>query len=505
MKNNVNTLLLTGLLIVAAGCNDDEFLTDTGFQSNVINQIQSTQDLELLVTGGYFAMSEGGVHGNQAIHEAYVSDLAQLKTNLSTVSRQDSRRFYSRDFSNRNEERINQLWSGGYRVIRHANKVITRVEKNGPFADEKSSWTNRILGEAYWLRAWANFMLVRVFGPAYGANNNAPAIILLPEEQKDGFDNKGLSSVEETYALIVSDVEKAIELLPEQYVAGRDPVGYQDRANKMAARFLAVRVHMQMRNWQKAEEYADAILNANRYPLNQDPIQAWNKDRPGNVKGSEVVFQFINEGNNTGFRPPIIPLYLGFPSSEGEQSKPNVQQDVSLSKSMKTRTGWDNHAEASKDKRYAQLFVSFGPGEDPRAAYQIFTEREVWANKWYRAATTPTASNKIASYPLMRSAEIHLSRAYLRWRKGDQEGARNDLNAVRQRAGIGDYPGPVTSEAIEIERMKELVFEDDRLYYLQILQKDIPPGDRSSPVSFPWGQVTFPVPQSEADLNAAVE
>jgi hypothetical protein len=53
--------------------------------------------------------------------------------------------------------------------------------------------------------------------------------------------------------------------------------------------------------------------------------------------------------------------------------------------------------------------------------------------------------------------------------------------------------------------MIELAFEEDRIYYLQAMQQDIPAGERIATDPFPFAQVQMPIPQSEADINPNVE
>jgi hypothetical protein len=493
------------IVFLTPGCNDDAWLEDVGKVSNGFEQPRNTQDLEQLVNGALWVAGGPagfrGIHGNQAIYSATISDVGKLMNDLGVVG-QDAIDWYNRDFSNNTHSQPERNWQAGYAVLLAANAVIDWVEENGAFNDAQSHWTPRILGEAYWLRAWVNFAMVRIFAPPYGADNSAPAIVIKNSLPVNAFDNPALSTVEEVYIQIVNDIEKAIELLPEQYNPDRDPPAYADRQDRMAAHFLAMRIYFQMRNWEKAEENANIILNSNRFPLDEDPIEAWNKDQFG-VKGNEVVFQYVTSGSQTNWKPPVVSRWLGYSDPNGRWNLTNFfnnNQIMSLSEHFKARTGWDIHEEALNDKRYEQLFISFDAGEDPRIAYQALGQREVWGHKWYRAGE-PEERNRVSHLPLMRSAEAYLTRSYLRLRRGDEEGARTDLNIVRNRAGLEDYTATITEEVIEIERMKELVFEDDRLYYLQATEKDIPNGDRGAG-SIAWSARTWlPIPQSEIDLN----
>lgn len=512
MKKNIFSRIvykisLLVVMVVFGSC-EDQWLEDVGTVSNGFAEPRNTQDLEQLVNGAlWVAGGSGGfrgIHGNQAIYSATVSDVGKLMDGLGVVG-QDAIDWYGRDFSNNAHAQPTRNWQAGYAVLLAANAVIDWIDRNGPFEDSRSHWTPRILGEAYWLRAWVNFNLMKIFAPPYGADNSAPAIIIKNRMPTSAFDNPELSTVEEVYAQIISDLNQALELLPDQYDPQRDPPAFVDRQNKMAAHFLAMRVNFQMRNWQEAERHADAVINSGRFPLDQDPIEAWNRFQFGD-KGNEVVFQYVTSGSQTNWKPPVISRWLGYSDPNGRWNLTiffNNNQIMSLSEHFKEKTGWDDHEAALNDKRYTQLFISFGPNEDPRVVYQALNQREVWGHKWYRAGLAE-ASNRVSSLPLMRSAEAYLTRSYLRFLGGNEAGSREDLNVVRTRAGLEAHVGPMSAEIIEIERMKELVFEDDRLYYLQATQQEIPNGDRGSG-SIPWTSRTWQsIPQIEIDLNPNV-
>jgi hypothetical protein len=101
---------------------------------------------------------------------------------------------------------------------------------------------------------------------------------------------------------------------------------------------------------------------------------------------------------------------------------------------------------------------------------------------------------------------MHLLRAIIKAELGSQRdlaGARSDLDAVRNRAGIGDFAGSDAElpDAIHTERFKEMAFEGDRLYYLQGARKAIPNGDRGTG-SVPFDSPFFSeIPDFEIEFN----
>lgn len=520
------TLVLVGSL---TSCGEN-FFDDARQQSNIATDLWgSTIDLERLIAGAYYGVSsyEGfrGIHGLQMVHEALISDVGLLHTAGVTDDWQND--VYNRRNARNDIPLYAWMWRGAYQGAALANEVIGWVEKNGPFKDQYGPiWTDRILGEAHFLRAWIYFTLARIHSPAYGANNSAPSIILNIAPSKEGFANPPRATVQEVYAQIVKDLENAVRLLPETYNAQRDPIDYQDRANRDAARFLLARVHFQMKNFAKAKEMCDAIISGGRYNLSEAPIEAWNKTGSG-ARGREVVWQYVQFNTaQQQWKSSPVGSYLGF-QSRGNNNI-NGGRTISASDAFLTAAGWTPNTfqitalptgrppavlgtganftiTGNPDLRLQQLWRAIPAGFDPRPEFTAYTRTYVWCNKWNRTAAG--VNNNLFSLPLMRLAEIHLTRAIIRFRDGDRTGAAEDLNLVRRRAGLAAITAAnLTENDIHTERMRELAFEEDRTYYLQALNLPIPAGDREGGQMMQWNAANFamPIPAIEADLNPSV-
>ena len=161
--------------------------------------------------------------------------------------------------------------------------------------------------------------------------------------------------------------------------------------------------------------------------------------------------------------------------------------------------------EALKDKRYVQLYYRLeGNNGDPQAdptiyetQYAHIKEPYIWGDKYFRAV-----DGRYSNVPVMRLAEVYLTRSILRLKTGDTAGALNDLNIVRNRSGLESLT-EINEELIDKERIKELAFEGDHLFYLQALQKSIGPGDRNNTqnIQSPYSVLYWQIPQLELDLH----
>jgi hypothetical protein len=514
----ITLLLGLGLFLFSAGCDSDEFLEENPQGTFGFTEPRNSEDLETIIEGAYYTMGgNGGFRGSinmPILFTAFASDEGWLPDDYINVG-DDARQWYSRDFSNRTLSWPSRTWSAGYAVISPTNLIIDFLEgdpangfndRNGP------EWTPRILGEAYFLRAYTNFQLAKMFGPPPNTNPDAPAIVLRNGSPSGAFDNPAPATVAEVYDLIVSDMNRAIELLPEQYVEGRDPIPYQDRATKWAAHFLAAEVYFLQNNFEMAEQHATAVIESGYYSLQDDVVDAWNDNSLG-AQAPEVVWQYVTyNGNQQRWKPPILNRIIGFTDANGNPDRTNNGQQLALSDVLVENMGWDNPEIAALDKRHNELFVRMEPGTDPRPNYDQIPTLRIWPNKWYRAEYSGWGTAATASLPLMRLPEMYLTRATIRLMNGENAGAAADLNVVKSRAWAGDptdfepvTADEVTEDMIAMERMIEMAFEEDRIYYLQAMQQNIPPGERIAVDPFPYEQVYLPIPQSEADINPNID
>jgi len=485
----------------------------------------STSDLERLIAGAYYGISgyEGfrGIIGLQHNHEALLSDLGYLHKNAVTGDFENT--LYDRNIGIRNDVSLYaNMWRGAYMGLALSNEIIGWVEKNGAFKDQNGPlWTDRIVGEALFLRAWINFTLVRMHGLPFGADNSSKSIILKTAPSKEPFPNPERATVQQVYDQILADLNKAATLLPNAYRANIDPLEYQDRANRSAAHFLLARVYFQMKDLPKAKQFSDSVLSSNKFPLNQDPIEAFNKTGLA-AKGSEVVWQYVQYSTaQQQWKASPIGYMFGF-TNRGSNTV-NGGRLISASDAFLNEVGWsansltitslpsgtppgvqptsNNFNISSTDKRLAQLWKAIPGGYDPRTEFTAYTRTYVWCNKSNR---NTVGSNLLFSVPFMRSAELYLTRAYILFTQGDKAAATADLNAVRQRAGLTPIDAAdLTVNMIHQERMRELTFEDDRLYYLQAIGLPIPPGDRTGIAPLDWKSATLviPIPNIETDIN----
>lgn len=147
---------------------------------------------------------------------------------------------------------INSAWNRLYKVIYDANVALAKI----PACDfgTYTAMKDQFLGEAYFLRAWAYFELVRLFG-------NVPIIDspMSPSEVKE----IGQSSPREVYDnIIVPDLTTAIAKLPLRTAmvdSKNASAASSGRADLVAARAMLARVYMTMAGFPLNDASATAL------------------------------------------------------------------------------------------------------------------------------------------------------------------------------------------------------------------------------------------------------
>jgi hypothetical protein len=137
---------------------------------------------------------------------------------------------------------VEKLWETAYKAIENCNSVIAGIESvgEGIIAENQK---NKLLGEAYFLRAYNYFNLVRLYGPV-------PMKLLSTTDLSDV--EIGLTPEEDIYTQIDLDLTKAGELMESSPWANSD-----GKVTKGAVKSLLAKVYLTMAGYplQKGTEY----------------------------------------------------------------------------------------------------------------------------------------------------------------------------------------------------------------------------------------------------------
>lgn len=209
-------------LTLTAGCEDfldSDYLTGKTNENFPATETEATQ----LIIGIY---SQLLFEDPETSSQYYVAQLASddcLGGNLSFSGNCATNFLMYKD----NLNIFSGTWSRCYRMIARCNNAFETLDNVKSWSSDKMK--NRHWGEAYFLRAFAYNELVQVFGG-------------VPLRTKSSSENIPRASVDEVYAVIASDLQQAISLLPDEiYPAGNSNEG---RITKYAAEAMMARVFL---------------------------------------------------------------------------------------------------------------------------------------------------------------------------------------------------------------------------------------------------------------------
>lgn len=354
---------------------------------------------------------------------------------------------------------VTRPWYMMYKGIQRANVILDRLT---PMDVENDGEKNRILGEAYFLRSFFYFHLVRLYGEVPVVNHETTDINAMDTSKHP---------IADVYAHIVSDLKDAVSLLPENNGNGRPC--------RMAAKAMLGKVYLQMAGKPLedntaaalAEEQLKEVIESGRYALVTDWFSQFDGMHEYNTEYIWDI-EFANNGTTTyggqvgtieGVPSPAS-LYWTVLRSCPEFYNSFDENDLRRNAIARYRLVYDD------DQNLVPEYWS-GEGTDYYYfAYKFrhgLTEEERgsgWAN-W---------ANPI-NFPVTRYADVLLmyAEAGIRAHGSASSQQLEYVNQVRRRGFGMDMTSPsvydlkeVTLDNLLAERSYELCFEGHRWYDL---------------------------------------
>lgn len=366
---------------------------------------------EAALIGAYDKLQSGSYYGSEFVASIYLSG-----NNVNWTGSLNYYRAFNNHSYQADNTTINTTWFAIYAAVNAANQVIDKVSALQS-SDLTETERNRIVGEGYFIRALSLFDLGRTWG-------NVPIITKATVTSND-FNGVKQSTQAQVYAQVITDLEKALSLLPEKID--------RNRATKNTARALLARVYLYQENWVKAEEYASLLIADANYQLVDYPTFFQQKSTKEGI--FELLYTTADKNSHA--------LYWLSSAEGGRHEWAPTESIVTLLSDPATggtrKALYKDQSTALNPKFYVGLLYWRTTGDDP--AY------------------------------ILRIAEQYLIRAEARTKKAtpDLLGALSDLNAIRARAKITPSTANSVADlilAIENERRVELAFEPHQWYDL---------------------------------------
>jgi hypothetical protein len=386
------------------------------------------------------------------------------------------------------------IWRGPAPGILRANLVIQNV----PAMDIRESIKNRVLGEAYFLRAHYYFILVQLFG-------DVPLITTAQTPQDDLRPARNSSA--EVYQLILSDLEKAVDLLPAKNEMAATDLG---RATKGSALGMLAKVQLTLGNYGETIRHCETLQTMG-YALHPQYGDNFN---PASKNGVESLFevQFMGKTN------------FGFWSNENQSSWVSTFTGPRNADFVAGGYGWNQPTqefvdayEAGDLRKDQTILYQGGPEFDGKAYRSSYSATGYNLRKFLVDKTvSPDYDTNPANWVVLRYADVLLMYAEALNETGKTAEAQapagsistgGPLNRVRLRAGLDPVQGlnqTQLREKILQERRMELAFEGHRWFDLIRVNQGaygISFLHSIGKVNATEKHLLLPIPQKERDAN----
>jgi hypothetical protein len=467
MNNKMDKLMkkilgIVVLLAVAAGCDNR---LDVDPTQNIDQQRALSTEKDVLVTliGAYDGLQDADTYGGN------IQVVSELIGNSEDI-------FFTGTFAGLsdiwNVEMVptngnaSGTWLDSYNAINRCNNVLSGLDMITSSEDTR----DRVEGEALFIRSALYFELVRLYAKAWDDGNNSTnpgvPLVLEPTAEVTDEDYKERNSVEEVYAQILNDLTQAEALLPEEngiYATKAAAAAFISRVKLMQG--ATGETPQQQIALEEARDAADRTINYSTNSLEDDFESLWYTfiDNEGNSPSEYIFSMKVTTQDGTNELNTYFGINVeGMPGTAG-------RGDCNI-----TTEHIDKYEDGDVRKDF---FVDEGGG--------TFSQKHL---------------DQYGNVPIVRLGEMYLTRAETNFRLGTSVGADpvDDVNLIRERAGL-DALGSISDvEEIVNERLLELAFEGSRLHDLK--------RTRSSVGDLNWNdpKLIFPIPQREIDTNKSL-
>ena len=373
------------------------------------------------------------------------------------------------------ESPLRDVFSRMYSTMSRANWVIDCL------LDKEATTTlteveKRSLGEAYFNRAWAHFIIAY----RYGTDKQGVPFVRY-EDFENGYDNSippQRASVMENYQLIIDDMDKAISYLPrfEEYDADNRGRAHDAAAVAFKAKTYAYWATWESSQWNKVIEMVNLLETSYGRDLAATFAELFSSDF-ADFWTAEYLWTIPGNGGSTGGGsefPGVILENKGWGVYNGwGQNKPSLDLYEEMAKD-----GAGNDRLVRTILEYGQEFQYFG--ETRRFYSEADLEAGFMINKYMDPFKHANAAEEgfvntngnwptvRLNFPIIRFAEMLLFRAEAYLMTGAADKATDDLNRLRLRSNLEPLAGTATMADLYHERRCELAFEfTDHLFDLK--------------------------------------
>lgn len=472
MKKIVYILLVNLLLATTFSCTSD-FLNDPTPTDNADKDIiYGSVDGAMAYMSGIIRKTRGQYTSTDSGNIGSLLFTRTVKGNDIIISNN----WFQWDYENENREptyrRTQFTWQFPYEIINRFNVFIHEVKKSTNFSAEEK---NYLLGQAYAYRAYFYFQLSLEFQHTYSYDKSLPAPPIYTDSEEDILNQEGkpMSTMEDLYKFIVTDLTNAVNISSTTRVD-------KSYFNKQASAAVLAQVYQVMGNWSEASKYAKIAY--------------------GSISTALSAADYKNGFNNMS----SVEWILASPQSEDQSAYYYTAPFAFI----------DHTTQSYKNAFINEELVNKFSATDVRKMFSKNNSIAAVNPKDFRIYTTTKFKFTFASHvPLIRTAEMILIDAEANYRLGNETEAHNLLYAIQHNrdanAVQSSNSGNALLEEILLERRKELYGENGVEWFdAKRLRRGITrTGNHRAFVNLDPDDKRFflKIPQKEIDANVNID
>ncbi len=359
---------------------------------------------------------------------------------------------------------VADYYASMYNVIFRANTVLANI------GNASAARAGQFEGEAKFVRAYAYFNLVRLFGDIPLATE-----VIQPSDQETAFTKVPTADV---YAVIVSDLETAAANLDNTY---------KNRASQAAAQALLAKVHLTLGNYSTAQTLCESIMSSAAFDLVSDFNELFYSEN-----NDEVIFAIGYDSDNGNDSQNFSAEWL---NAVGRTSGVNYVTDEA--KAALTALGGTMRATYSMridalQPVHSQVVKYLPNGDENLGIDPVSSDPTLAGNDWIVLRYADVLLMHVES--LLAGADGPISNA----------AALASFQEVRDRAGLTTLVSSITKQDLADERRVELAFENHRLFdliRLGLAESTLGAFATDNGFNFSANDLLLPFPQREINLS----
>jgi hypothetical protein len=362
--------------------------------------------------------------------------------------------------------RLNEAWESLFKVVSLSNSIINNLPTRVDPSIDKAV-VNRALAEARFMRALAYFYLVRTWGPV--------PIVEDSEELALNF-KVPRNRTEDIYTFILRDLAFVESNSPE-FNSG----SLKGRVTRAAAQALLAKVYLYQKNYAKAREKAEAVINGGQHDLMakyEDLFKAKNNYNKSSSSNRETIFawQWVAVADGWGTQNTNQAYFAPFGQgiTEVGDGWGSVMPSMDLLAAYEDNDKRKHATVMTPGEKYPELVSKTNPNGYTYPATAPFPSANRANIRKYIVGSPLSGDgpvyfmrNELNTY-VLRYADVLLIHAEAIMAGGASTGdakALASFNAVRRRAGLPEKTS-ITEEDMLKERRVEFAFEHDYWYDL---------------------------------------